>query len=80
MERPSTRKEKVKPFVPNQIVIVEVPPCKLYGEYPWHEGDHLLYIGEIVNMPDHVIVADHHGHIHWGYHLENFRHPTEDEI
>ena len=48
--------------------------------YPWKKGDCLLYSGEIVNMPGHCIVSTKNGKIHWGFHTDNFRIATEDEI
>lgn len=48
--------------------------------YPFKIGDHLLYMGEITNMRGHVIIADNKGKIFWGYHPENFRLPTDEEV
>jgi len=47
--------------------------------YPFKEGDLLLSLGEIKNMPGHCVVVDRNGNVLWGYHTENFREPTEDE-
>ena len=48
--------------------------------YPWKVGDALLFIGEITNMPGHCVVVDKQGKTYWGYHDDNFRKPTEDEL
>lgn len=72
------RKKSQSPFKPMQIVTAKPIPKK-WG-YPWKEGDHLLYLGEILQMPGHVAVVDKDGVIHWGYHDDNFREPREDEI
>jgi len=40
-----------------------------------------IYLGEIPNMKGHcVIIGYTSGKIYSGYHLENFRLPTEDEF
>jgi len=70
---------------PNSIVIAEVgngPDSCLMTDYtyPWKKGDSLLYLGEIVNMPGHCSVVTRKGEVHWGYHTENFRLATEEEV
>lgn len=47
--------------------------------YPWNKGDLVTFMGELDNMKGHGVyfVGDR---ICTGYHLENFREPTEDEI
>ncbi len=41
--------------------------------YPWKDGDILLLLGEIENMPGHVAVANREGRVYWGYHEDSFR-------
>lgn len=74
------RKKGRSPFVPIQVVVANKPPDGYETVYPWREGEHLLYLGEIVNMPGHVAVVDKKGKVQWGYHDDNFRNPTEEEI
>lgn len=55
------------------------------GEHPTHEysikrGEAVLFLGEIENMPGHVAVVTRDGKVLWGYHEENFREPTEEEL
>lgn len=49
-------------------------------KHPFKNGDTVLALGEIDNMPDHFAVVTRDGKIHYGYHDENFREPTDDEI
>jgi hypothetical protein len=59
-------------------VVIAVVPKK--GDYPWSDGDSMLLLGEIENMPGHVVVVDKQGKVWWGYHAESFRSPKHDEI
>lgn len=70
----------MKTFVPNQIVIFDDPPKGYEDQYPFKTGQHFLFLGEIVQMPGHCIIVDKQGKVFWGYHTDNFREPTEDEI
>ena len=47
--------------------------------YPFTESETLLYLGEIVNMPGHVIVVNQEGKVFFGFHPENFVELDEDE-
>ena len=68
---------KIK-FTPLQLVVVDSLPRD--GIFPFKEGEHLIYLGEIVQMPGHVIVVDRRGLTHFGYHDNYFRDPTEEEL
>lgn len=68
---------------PLQIVTVDLsflPPAQRpnhpLGEL---EGKHVLFLGEISDMPGHCAVANGAGKVLWGYHTDNFRALTEDE-
>lgn len=68
-------------FIQNQIVICDVEsPVNNPHAYPWKKGESLLYLGEVVQMPGHCIVVNRKGKIFWGWHTDNFRYPTENEI
>lgn len=41
-------------------------------DYPFTDGEILLYIGEISNMPGHCAVATRDGKVHYGWHPEMF--------
>ena len=43
-------------------------------------GEHVLYLGEIPNVPGHCAVARHFGEVVWLVHPEDFRHPKKDEL
>jgi len=62
-----------------RIQITDVPEG-YDGQYPWNNGEKVLLLGEIQNMPGHVAVATKDGKVHWGYHPENFRDPTQEEL
>jgi len=53
--------------------------CEEY-EYPFGEGDTVLVFGDISMMPGHCVFATKDGKVHFGYHTDNFRPLTEDEI
>ena len=72
------RKRRQSPFKPMQIVIAKSVPKK--WRYPWKTGESLLYLGEIKQMPGHVVVVDKKGKVHWGYHDDTFREPKESEV
>ena len=67
---------KLKPM---QVVIINE---KYYERdcLPFKLGQLLLYLGEISNMEGHCAVVDMNGTIHWAYHIEHFRTPTNDEM
>jgi hypothetical protein len=50
----------------------------LYKDF--RNGDHVLFFGEIANMGGHCAVALKDGRVLFGYHTENFRKLTEDEL
>jgi len=52
----------------NNIAIVEGIPEDYKTEFPFKNGDHVLFMGEIENMPGHYVVVDENNNIHWGYH------------
>jgi hypothetical protein len=47
--------------------------------YPFKEGDTVLVLGEIEQMPGHVAITNENGLTYFGYHIENFRKLTRDE-
>jgi len=60
-----------------------LPPAirkKHARQYPFKEGEHLLFLGEIVGMPGHCVVVNKKGHTLWGYHTDNFVQLTEEEL
>ncbi len=77
----------------NSLVVFEPCPkeeknkCFSWRDYKylsWRDdfywGETVLFLGEIKQMPGHCIVATKEGKVIWGYHTENFRLATEDEI
>ena len=53
---------------------------KISKEFTFGEGQHFLFLGEISNMPGHCVVVDRDGKAHWGYHTDNFKALTRDEV
>ena len=39
-----------------------------------------VYLGEIPNMPGHVVVAAENGRVYFGFHDDDFEELTEDEV
>lgn len=49
--------------------------------YPFVENQVLLFLGEIPNMKGHCVVVDNKtGQLYSGYHTEDFRELTEEEV
>lgn len=46
----------------------------------FYSNEVFVYLGEIVNMPGHVIVAGRDGKVYFGYHPENFEEIPEEEM
>ena len=68
------------PFKPMQLLVALPAPEGYPDAYPWKPGDTVLFLGEIEQMPGHIAVATKDGKVHFGYHDDNFRLPTEDEV
>lgn len=47
--------------------------------YPFKNGDIVLMLGEIEQMPGHVAIALKDGRVLFGYHAENFRKLSMEE-
>jgi len=64
-----------------RVMIVNLPEgFKNHEGYPWNDGDTVLVLNEIQNMPGHCVVVDKKNQLSWGFHTDNFREPTEDEL
>jgi cell division protein FtsX len=49
--------------------------------YKFDNDNFFIYLGEIPNMLGHCVVVGYEsGKIYSGYHIENFRLPTENEF
>jgi len=59
---------------------ITVVDCCKDHDYPFAKDTPLIYLGEIVNMPGHCIIAGKSGKVYFGYHIENFRELTDDEV
>ncbi len=54
---------------------------KKHNDNSFSKDNWFIYLGEIPNMKGHcVIIGYESGKIYSGYHIENFRLPTEDEF
>lgn len=47
--------------------------------YLFKNGKRVLLLGEISNMPGHVVLVDNENQVFWGYHLSDFRILTTEE-
>lgn len=68
--------EKLVPF--SRVVVINPYPPEFKFQYPFKVGEILLYLGEIVGMEGHHVVANDSGKIFWGYHPEIFKPFKED--
>ena len=50
-----------------------------FEEYPFADDLPLVFLGEIVNMPEHGIFIGKSGKCYWGFHIWGFRELTDDE-
>jgi len=48
-------------------------------KYPFRNGDIVLFMGEVEQMPEHSVIATRDGKVHFGYHSDWFVKLTEDE-
>jgi hypothetical protein len=56
-------------------------PVEYHSTYPFQAGAVYVFLGELVNMRGHCVVADHKtGQIYSGYHTDNFVELSEDEV
>ncbi len=60
------------------IAKVSVGP-QLEAYLPYKNGDRVVLLGEITNMPSHCILVDKKGNVLWGYHLSDFVPLTQEE-
>ena len=56
------------------------PNDPYYNSYPFNQKEHLLFLGEIDQMPGHCIVANKEWKTFWGYHTSNFVELTDEEV
>jgi hypothetical protein len=71
------RKHKC-PLQTNQLVKFQIDRDEEY--YPFKNGEHLLFLGEIIEMIGHCVIVNRDGKVFWGYHTDNFVALTDDEI
>ena len=60
--------------------LVTIKDTAKLEEYPFANDLPLVFLGEIVNMPEHGIFTGKSGKSYFGFHIWNFRELTEDEI
>ena len=47
-------------------------PVEFHSKYPFVRDEVLLYLGQVKQMPGHIVVATKDGRVVWGYHAEGF--------
>jgi hypothetical protein len=72
-------KHKCK-FTNPQLVKFRLPDPNYALSFPFKDGDLVMFLGEIKQMPGHCVIANRLGKIYWGYHTSNFIEPNKDEI
>lgn len=72
--------KRTSPNMHHMKVVIAVVPAGYENRYPWKDGDHLLLLGHIENMPGHVAVVDQNGRTYWGFHEDSFRAAKADEL
>jgi len=70
------------PAKPRKLSLVKFVSDNIdISNYPFKRDAAYVFLGELVNMPGHCVVAEHpSGSIISGYHTENFVELTDDEI
>ena len=48
--------------------------------YDFLSNDAFVFLGEIANMRGHGIFVGRDGKVYWGFHVENFRRVSEDDV
>lgn len=44
------------------------------------DQERFIYLGEIPNMPGHVVVVGQNGRVYFGFHDDDFQELSEDEV
>ena len=60
--------------------LVTVKDITEIGKYPFANDLPLVFLGEIVNMPEHGIFIGKSGKNYLGFHIWNFRELTDEEV
>jgi len=55
-------------------------PTEYIDRYPFKPGDIVLFLGEIEYMPGHAVIVNKEGKVIFGYHMDNFRKLTKEEV
>lgn len=65
----------------NYPYVAKVKLPKGQEEYftSFKNNDHVLILGEITNMPGHMVLVTRDNQVLWGYHKEDFIKLTDEE-
>lgn len=69
----------MSPDIKYPCVAKVVLPQGLEPRYDIKNGIRVILLGEISNMPGHVVFVDEEGIVQYGYHLEDFRILSSEE-
>ena len=76
LERRMSKRRK-----PRDLSLVKLAPRAIGKRYPFAKDLPLVFLGEILNMPGHCIVAGSKtGRVYSGYHIETFVELPVDEV
>jgi len=60
--------------------LVTIKDITNIADYPFANDLPLVFLGELVNMPEHGIFIGKSGKSYWGFHIWDFRELTDNEI
>lgn len=64
-----------------EAVVFDVSYCRGdYSRHPLKNGQLVIYLGEIPNVPGHCVVATYEGHVVPMIHPDELRQAEEDEL
>lgn len=61
-------------------IVCAVVPSDYADKYEWEDGECLLSLGEISNIPGHIAVVDKNGKVYWALHADSFREALDDDL
>jgi hypothetical protein len=61
-------------------IVIYIGDYKPESPYDARLENGMVFLGEIPNMPGHGIFGGSSGKVHFGYHIDDFREATEEEV
>jgi hypothetical protein len=73
-------KGRKKRSIPKPMSLCKVEKLPNGCDYPFVEGDTVLFLGEIVHMPGHCAVVCDGGLVRYAFHTDHFVPLTKEEL